>query len=348
MRRTLRLLASVKPARYLEAGTPTGLTGLRTHASPRSTLLFLYQTTLVKLQDVPEHSLYRQSVEAVTRHRLSLVEDVEPEGYEAWAERAAELIEEHPEHFQGTASANNAANFVVGARSDAAEHGSGVVEGGSDVSEERSDQFVVRHLPNEVDQRLEEWDGAVSGTRDFTNFERDFLSTRQALERLASLTEMGMISAEDLEAINKEYAGKPVTEYIDRLAALCNAQATEEGKITAKHIEYIQDWADEHTTEEFIETLKGITSDFAEAEKLGKEAMAASESEKVAWEPEPKLTADQISELETKIGAGLIEEVVQVAEGELKLVDIMLQSRPWESLEEQPAEGQWAYFERKQ
>ncbi|KAK0718164.1 ETC complex I subunit conserved region-domain-containing protein [Lasiosphaeria miniovina] len=279
MRRTLRLLASVKPARYLEASTPTGLTGLRTHASPRSTLLFLYQTTLVKLQDVPEHSLYRQSVEAVTRHRLSLVEGVEPEGYEAWAERAAELIEEHPEHFQGTASANNAANFVVGIRSD-------VVEGGSDVSEEGSDQFVVRHLPNEVDQRLEEWDGA------------------------------------DLGAINNEYAKKPVTEYIDRLAALCNAQATEEGKITAKHIEYIQDWADEHTTED--------------------------ESEKVAWEPEPKLTADQISELETKIGAGLIEEVVQVAEGELKLVDIMLQSRPWESLEEQPAEGQWAYFERKQ
>jgi NADH dehydrogenase (ubiquinone) 1 alpha subcomplex subunit 5 len=35
----------------------------------------------------------------------------------------------------------------------------------------------------------------------------------------------------------------------------------------------------------------------------------------------------RIAELETKIGAGLIEEVIQVAEGELKLVDIMTQAK---------------------
>ena len=35
----------------------------------------------------------------------------------------------------------------------------------------------------------------------------------------------------------------------------------------------------------------------------------------------------RISEIETKLGAGLIEEVVQVAEGELILVDEMLASR---------------------
>lgn len=35
----------------------------------------------------------------------------------------------------------------------------------------------------------------------------------------------------------------------------------------------------------------------------------------------------RISELEHKIGAGLIEEVIQVAEGELKLVDTMLQAK---------------------
>lgn len=35
------------------------------------------------------------------------------------------------------------------------------------------------------------------------------------------------------------------------------------------------------------------------------------------------LTRYRISEIETKIGAGLIEEVIQVAEGELKLIDIM-------------------------
>jgi len=72
-----------------------------------------------------------------------------------------------------------------------------------------------------------------------------------------------------------------------------------------------------------------------------------SDVERVEWEPEPQLTADQISELETKIGAGLIEEVIQVAENELKLVDTMAQAKVWEPLEEQPAEGQWVYFERK-
>lgn len=35
----------------------------------------------------------------------------------------------------------------------------------------------------------------------------------------------------------------------------------------------------------------------------------------------------RIAELENKIGAGLIEEVIQVAEGELKLVDTMIESK---------------------
>lgn len=32
--------------------------------------------------------------------------------------------------------------------------------------------------------------------------------------------------------------------------------------------------------------------------------------------------------MEARIGSGLIEEVVQVAEGELKLVDVMAKARP--------------------
>lgn len=36
--------------------------------------------------------------------------------------------------------------------------------------------------------------------------------------------------------------------------------------------------------------------------------------------------SNRISEIEHKIGAGLIEEVIQVAEGELKLVDEMSKS----------------------
>ncbi len=37
----------------------------------------------------------------------------------------------------------------------------------------------------------------------------------------------------------------------------------------------------------------------------------------------------RIVELENQIGAGLIEEVIQVAEGELKLVEIVAESKPY-------------------
>ena len=39
------------------------------------------------------------------------------------------------------------------------------------------------------------------------------------------------------------------------------------------------------------------------------------------------LTQPRIEEIEGKIGAGLIEEVVQVAEGELRIVDTMIQAK---------------------
>jgi len=39
------------------------------------------------------------------------------------------------------------------------------------------------------------------------------------------------------------------------------------------------------------------------------------------------LMSSRISEIETQIGAGLIEEVIQVAEGELKLVDEMAKTK---------------------
>ena len=35
----------------------------------------------------------------------------------------------------------------------------------------------------------------------------------------------------------------------------------------------------------------------------------------------------RVSELENQIGGGLIEEVIQVAEGELKLLDTMIESK---------------------
>ena len=99
MKAAFRLLAAVKHGRYLEAGNPTGLTGLFTHPAPKSTLLYLYNYTLVKLNALPEHSVYRQSAEALTNHRLKIVESIKPEGYEEWAKRVAELVEKNPGDF---------------------------------------------------------------------------------------------------------------------------------------------------------------------------------------------------------------------------------------------------------
>ncbi|KAK4156236.1 ETC complex I subunit conserved region-domain-containing protein [Chaetomidium leptoderma] len=245
MRATLRLFAAVRPAaRYLEAGTPTGLTGVSTHASPRSTLLYLYTSTLDKLKAVPEHSVYRQSVEALTKQRLALVEGVVPLGYDEWAEKARSLLSEHPDQF----------NIASG--------DSGSVSGARAIKIERGGQaFVVHQIPEEEDMRDREWDGEIDEGPE--------------LEGSRTLAER-----EDLRHI---FERRDISDVVQ-----------------------------------------------------------------VKWDPEPQLTADQISELETKIGAGLIEEVVQVAENELNLVHTMVQAKVWEPLEEQPAEGQWVYFERKQ
>ena len=100
MRAALRLLADVKPGRFLEADNPTGLTGLFTHPSPRLALIGLYNETLDRLGTLPEHSVYRKSAEAITSHRLDIVKSVKPEGYEEWVKATREKIEEHPELFQ--------------------------------------------------------------------------------------------------------------------------------------------------------------------------------------------------------------------------------------------------------
>lgn len=100
MRVTLRLLADVKAGRYLRPGHPTGLTGLFNHPSPRSTLIYLYGSTLQKLQALPEHSVYRQSAEAVTKHRMQIIQSIKPQGHDEWAQRASETLEKYPEAFR--------------------------------------------------------------------------------------------------------------------------------------------------------------------------------------------------------------------------------------------------------
>lgn len=56
---------------------PTGLTGVHPASQPRQRLLNLYTSTLESLQGIPEHAVYRQSVEALTRDRLKVVESTE-------------------------------------------------------------------------------------------------------------------------------------------------------------------------------------------------------------------------------------------------------------------------------
>ncbi|KAI1488810.1 ETC complex I subunit conserved region-domain-containing protein [Biscogniauxia mediterranea] len=238
MRGTHRLLASVKP-RYFTPGNPTGLTGLLTHSSPRSTLLYLYNETLERLQPIPETSLYRQSIEAQTRQRLAIVAAAVPPGLDEWRARMARLAEANP-------GALHRQFGDVRFR-----------EVGDEAFLQRSEEY-----PAAEDERLVEWDG----------------------EAQDAPGEEGLRGPEERRRILAE---QPQTRRA-------------RGEIPKD---------------------KG-------------------------WEPEPQLTADQIEEIEGKIGAGLIEEVIEMAESELKLVDIMREHEVWKPLEEKPAEGQWSYFER--
>ncbi|GAB7348263.1 hypothetical protein MBLNU459_g6253t1 [Dothideomycetes sp. NU459] len=232
MRAALRLLAAVPPQRFLEAGAPTGLAGLVTHATPRSALMYIYHTTLQKLATLPESSVYRQSTEALTRHRLQIVEATKPDGLDAWQQRVSALVEQHPDAFRKVPALADKAQF----------------------------NYIYKdHASQAMD--TEAWDADAS-----------------------------------LQKPEPE-GPRSVTERAGQLAALSRDTGAESAKIPR-------------------------------------------------LEPEPPLTADQISDMEQQIGAGLIEEVIQVAEGEAKLVDTMIESKVWEDLAVKPTEGQWAYYER--
>lgn len=215
MRAALRLLASVqRSSQFLEPGAPTGLTGLVTHHSPRTTLLYIYHSTLEKLQQFPEHSVYRQSLEALTRHRMNILEAVKPAGIAEWQKRVEPIVDQHPEAFRKvelkTPSGEREINIIWK---------QGALDG----------------------MKTEEWDD-----------------------------------------LNPEYSAMP------------------EGIRTKEERAY----------------QKELGRDFV-AER---DAVPRIESE-------PPLSVEQINEIESKIGAGLIEEVIQVAEGESNLVDTMLQNK---------------------
>lgn len=219
MRPALRLLASVSRstnALYNEAGLPTGLTGLLTHNSPRSTLLYLYSSTLDKLQKLPESSVYRQSTEALTRHRMSIVEGIQPAGLKEWQQRVSKLVDEHPQAFKRVKTA----------------------EGSKD------DYNIIYHAPPPTSE----------------------------------------FKTEDDEA-NAEYNKRPQLE---------GPQLQEDVADRGQQLER--------------DTY---------AERVGR----------LQIEAEPSLTMEQVSEIEQKVGAGLIEEIIAVAEDESKLVDTMAEYR---------------------
>lgn len=150
MRRTLRLLATVKPARFLEPGQPTGLCGLFTHHSPRSALLYLYSRTLDSLTSFPETSLYRQSTEALTKHRLAIVSGVVPEGYNEWKEKADIVMSENPGAFEQEERVQGMDVSLEGKLTKEVANGQ---------------VFVKKRNVKEYDERDVEWDGekAVKG-----------------------------------------------------------------------------------------------------------------------------------------------------------------------------------------
>lgn len=52
----------------------THITGLAVHPDPLPALAKIYQSTLTQLSSIPETSVYRQGVEALTLHKLKVVE----------------------------------------------------------------------------------------------------------------------------------------------------------------------------------------------------------------------------------------------------------------------------------
>jgi len=169
MKSTHRLLASaVSKAGYLNPLAPTGLAGILTHPAPRPALIFTYTATLDKLRKLPESSVYRQSTEALTKHRLAIVESVQPAGYDEWRARLDAQLAANPDIFGPHGSARK------------------VTRGGKD--------FIVSQRKEIVDDRVAEWDGETGGMRGE--------GPRTSEERAGQAEDLG--NGQEVEAFQKE------------------------------------------------------------------------------------------------------------------------------------------------
>lgn len=212
MRAASRLFASVqRSTQFLEAGAPTGITGLLTHPNPRSALLFYYTSTLDKLKQFPEHSVYRQSTEALTKHRLSVIESIKPAGLEEWQARVEPVVQ--------------------------------------------ANQKAFRKVP------------LISGNG------------------FNVVWKEGAVEKSEEQKSTEEYKAPVIVEGI-----LTEEERADQGRLMA------------------FDAIKTA-------------------AERPEIEAEPPLSAEQVNEIESKIGAGLIEEVIQVAQGEITLADTLLESQ---------------------
>lgn len=232
MRPTIRLLA-----KFLEPGTPTGLAGLPTHPAPRSTLIYLYSSTLNKLNQIPDHSPYRQATEALTKQRLAAVEATKPEGFDAWMDKVRFQIARHQEEL-GIKPDSDALNY------------------------EGREFVVARMFGRNIDERdkAAEWDGTGEG--------------KATLEGPRTKEEKEKEMRELAEETARQEQNLPTIDPEPQL-----------------------------TREEYV--------------PVAIESCADGDTD----------GSCRIHALEEKIGAGLIEEVIRVAEGEHKLVDIMVQNK---------------------
>ncbi|KAK7542149.1 ETC complex I subunit conserved region-domain-containing protein [Phyllosticta citribraziliensis] len=295
MRPASRLLAAVSSAgRALQPNAPTGLTGLRTHPAPRSALIYLYSATLDRLKRLPDSSVYRQSAEALTRHRLSVVEATANYQLKEWAERMREQVDEN----ERTASR---LGVEVKYTSDGKWY---LYMEPVGVMEEDPD---VERLPE--NQEIPE---ARRG--------------QKIIEQLTAIAHAEFRRGSELKRKNEEVSSQ-LLESDAELAELRERRAELEKEYDTYMTE-LRNWKPTDPS-----GLEGLWDPPKDAKRL-------------KFEPEPSLTHEQVSDIENKIGAGLIEEVIQVAAGELELVDVMTENEVWEELEEKPAEGQWTYFER--
>lgn len=88
------MLRLTRPLLRQSLKSTTGITGLSVHPNPLPELVKTYESTLSALSAIPQSSVYRQGVEALTRHKLSIVKGVNGDIKEAEKQLKEGHIEE--------------------------------------------------------------------------------------------------------------------------------------------------------------------------------------------------------------------------------------------------------------